>query len=288
MNRFSNYHPGVLFAYFLLILLAAMFSFHPVYLLLSLSGAVFFLIFSEGFRSALKRILLFLPFVLLVTVTNPLFSHNGATPLFFINDSAFTLEALIYGGLLGFMLMAVLLWFRCLNLIFTSEKIIFLFGKISPQLCLVFSMCLHFIPEFKRRFSEVYHVQKLYCNGTAKWRLYLYSFSSVITYSMEKAVITADSMRARGYGLKKRTAFSVFSFQKEDAFFLIVLLFLSSAVFYGMYMPFTNFTVYPETRFANISLEMILAYFFYGILCFLPSIVEIKERLKWKYSMSKI
>lgn len=288
MSRFANYHPWILFSYFLLVLLTTMFSFQPVYLLFSLLGVVCFLIFSEGFLSAVKQILIFFPFVLLVTVTNPIFSHNGATPLFFINDNAYTLESLIYGGLLGIMLMAVLLWFRCLNQIFTSEKIIYLFGKVSPQICLVFSMCLHFIPGFKRRFSEVFQVQKLYCKGVPKWRMYLYSFSSVITYSMEKAVITADSMQARGYGLKKRTAFSVFSFQKEDAFFLTVMLILSAAVFYGMYMPFTSFTVYPEIRFADISVQTVLSYFFYGILCFLPCIVEIKERLKWKYSMSKI
>ena len=39
----------------------------------------------------------YLPLFLLVAVTNPLFSHNGVTPLFFMNGNPVTLEAVVYG-----------------------------------------------------------------------------------------------------------------------------------------------------------------------------------------------
>lgn len=35
---------------------------------------------------------------LLVAVTNPLFSHNGVTPLFYLNGNPVTLEAFVYGA----------------------------------------------------------------------------------------------------------------------------------------------------------------------------------------------
>ena len=43
------------------------------------------------------RIGFYVPLFLLVAVTNPLFSHNGVTPLFFLNGNPVTLEALLYG-----------------------------------------------------------------------------------------------------------------------------------------------------------------------------------------------
>ena len=46
----------------------------------------------------------------LAAITNPVFAHNGATPLFFVGDIAFTLEALLYGAAFGAMLAASVMW----------------------------------------------------------------------------------------------------------------------------------------------------------------------------------
>ncbi len=39
----------------------------------------------------------------------------------------------------------------------------------------------------------------------------------MVTWSLENAIETADSMRARGYGLPGRTSFSIYRFDSRDS-----------------------------------------------------------------------
>ncbi len=39
--------------------------------------------------------------------------------------------------------------------------------------------------------------------------------SILVTWALENAIETSDSMRSRGYGLKGRTAFSIYKFTKK-------------------------------------------------------------------------
>lgn len=87
---------------------------------------------------------------LLVAVTNPLFSHNGVTPLFYLNGNPVTLEAFVYGAAIAVMVVGVMLWCRCYSAVMTSDKFLYLFGRAIPKLALVLSMALRFIPMFKR------------------------------------------------------------------------------------------------------------------------------------------
>ena len=55
-------------------------------------------------------------------------------------------------------------------------------------------------------------------------------FSIVVTWSLESGIITADSMRCRGYGLPGRTAFSIYRFDDRDRAALRWLLFCGGYV----------------------------------------------------------
>ena len=83
MKAFDHYHPFVLLVYFLALLLVAMFATNPVLQLLALLGGAAFSVITtkKGERRGDFAFYLFMFF--LVAVTNPLFSHNGVTPLFF-------------------------------------------------------------------------------------------------------------------------------------------------------------------------------------------------------------
>ena len=133
MNFFARLHPFVLLMYFVAVLSVSMFMQHPIYLTLSFLGGVGFLVFLKGIKYVIKSLATFVLLGLIITLTNPLFSHNGATPLFFINGNAFTLEALVYGGVFALLIICVIFWFSAFNQIFDSEKILFLFGRISPK-----------------------------------------------------------------------------------------------------------------------------------------------------------
>ena len=106
MNRsaFYRYHPLPLFLYFVFVLLLTMFSFDPILLTVSLLGAVSFFIFVNRSRLKVKNFILYSIVFLTATLSNPLFSHNGITVLFFMGDNAVTLESSYYGMNIGLMI----------------------------------------------------------------------------------------------------------------------------------------------------------------------------------------
>ena len=69
----------------------------------------------------------------------PLFRHNGATPLFYINDMAVTRENILFGGMMTLLLLAVLQWFYVWNELFGAEKIMYLIGRFFPAVSLSYS-----------------------------------------------------------------------------------------------------------------------------------------------------
>ncbi|MEE3428230.1 MAG: energy-coupling factor transporter transmembrane component T [Ruminococcus sp.] len=283
MNTLKNFNPIVLLIYFIYVLFISIFSFNPILLISGMLGAVLYCLVVSDKRSLLKSIAACIIILLAVTITNPLFSHNGKTVLFFINDNRVTLEAFVYGAVLGLCITEVILWFNCFNLVFDTERFIFLFGKISPKLALVLSMTLRFIPNFIKSFREINRTQKLISNKR-RLKRYLNSFSAVITQAMENSIITSDSMNSRGYGSKKRTFYSRFRFTLSDAVFLIItsVLFVLSVVYK------TDFTYYPELIFPSINFLEALGYLSFIILTFIPFIYELKEGIRWKYLISKI
>lgn len=284
MNTFQNFHPVTLALYFLSVIGVSIFTFNPMYLLVGFLGSVLFLITLTGLRATLKQLRLYILIFVIVTATNPIFSHNGATVLFFINDNRVTLEALIYGAVLGLMIVEVLVWFKCFNLVFDSERLLWLFGKTFPKLALVVSIALGFVPQFIRTFKSINSAQKSLNSKQGRVRRYLTSFSAVITRSMESAIITSDSMKARGYGLKNRTRFSRFCFTTYDGAYILVFLVLFGCTVPALALGHAKMQFYPY-----ITLELpAVSLLSFALLALIPSIFEVKEGLKWKYSISKI
>ena len=110
MKAFGGYHPAVTFTYFISVLLTAMFVWNPVIQLTALLGGIMFSLMLVRKKAILSDMGFYLPLFLLVAVTNPLFSHNGVTPLFFMNGNPVTLEAVVYGVFISVMVVGVLFW----------------------------------------------------------------------------------------------------------------------------------------------------------------------------------
>src|SRR5690625_3484351 len=150
MNRFSNYHPFVLFIYYISVLSITMFMMNPYILSLSLLGSLLFYVMLTSMRKFWKEVRFYIFVFLLIAVTNPLFVHKGETILFFLNDHPITLEAIIYGIFIATMLVAVIFWSKSYSYLMGSEKVIYLFGKIVPKLSLIITITLRLIPLFKK------------------------------------------------------------------------------------------------------------------------------------------
>ena len=284
MNTFRNLHPLTLAFYFLSVIGISIFTFNPMYLVVGFLGSVLFLLTLTGIKATLKNLRSFIIIFLIITVTNPLFSHNGATILFFINDNRVTLEALVYGAVLGLMIVEVLVWFKCFNTVFDSERLLYLFGKTSPKLALVVSITLGFVPQFIRTFKSINSAQKSLNSQQGRVRRYITSFSAVITRSMEDAITTSDSMKSRGYGLRGRTHFTRFRFTAYDGAYILVFLLLLVFTLPALVLGRTEVQFYPYIIFAKPTISLLS----FAVLTMIPSIFEVKEGLKWKYSISKI
>lgn len=159
-DAFSGYHPTVCFLYFTLVLMLSMCLMHPVYLAISLTGALAYAILLKGRKAVRFAAMGLLPMAALAALVNPAFNHEGATILTYLpSGNPLTLESMLYGAAAAVMLASVVLWFSSFNEVITSDKFVYLFGRILPALSLVLSMALRFIPKFKSQLQVVSEAQ---------------------------------------------------------------------------------------------------------------------------------
>lgn len=292
MTSLSEYNPIVILLYFLAVAGLAMFIMNPVLLLVSFCGSLsVFYTLNCGKKDRSKGMLLLL--FLLLALLNPIFHHNGTTVLFVVNDNPVTTEALAYGFTSATMVISVIYWFRSFSSVMTGERLLYVFGKVSPKLSLMLSMALRYIPLFADKFRQIKAARKalgLYKQDNLPdiLRSNLKAFVALGGWSLENGIVTADSMEARGYGSGRRSFFSRYVFRKRDLAALIVLLMLASAVVAVKLSGSLSFVFYPEMSGELLNKRALWAYACYTVLTMLPVIGEAAEREKWKSLRSKI
>lgn len=295
MNEFKNYHPLVNFIYFLFVIGFSMFFMHPVCLGLSLFCSFCYSVVLKGKKSLKTNLIVLIPLAFIMAVVNPLFSHEGITIITYLPDgNPLTLESVIYGVCTAVMLSSVIFWFSCYSEVMTSDKFLYLFGKVVPALSLIFSMTLRFVPRFIRQFKIVSNAQRCIGRDIAhgsiiqKAKNGLSIISIMISWSMENAVETADSMKARGFGLPGRTAFSLFRFDKRDKIAIAVILVLGLYILAGGINGTVSYRYFPSVKGVEKSLLGVSVFAAYFMLCVCPLMIEIWEVRRWKRLKSKI
>jgi len=293
LKSFASFHPVVLFIYYVIVMIITMFMMHPVILLFSLLGSLLFFAALNPMRTMLRDIRFYILVFLLIAVTNPIFVHRGETILFYLNSNPVTLEAIIYGFVIATMLVAIIFWSKSYSDLMTSDKFIYLFGKAIPKLSLIISMALRFIPLFRQQIKKVNQTQKtlgLYTSSSFTDRIMsgIRTFNSMITWSLENSIMQADAMKARGYGLKGRTNFTLFRWNKRDIFTLSFMAAVFSLIMYFNIQNLYAFNYYPVmsgTAFDKTQYVQFITIFVFMVL---PTLIELKENLQWKYLKSKI
>ena len=294
-DSFYNYHPTVNLLYFTLTITFSMLLTHPVAQIIALVCAITYAVSIEGKKSVLFLLKFCLPMVLLTAFINPAFSHEGVTILYYFNSgNPLTLESILYGVGAGTMLVTVLLWFSAFSRVMTSDKFIYLFGRVIPALSLVLSMSLRFVPKFKKQAETVVEAQR--CIGRdistgSLWKRFktaVLILSIMITWALENAIETADSMKSRGYGLRGRTAFSIYRMDDRDKYTLSWLLFCGLFLTVGAMLSAFGFRYFPSIRYAAFDMTTIPFYTVYFGLCITPVVLNFWEERKWKTIYSKI
>ena len=230
---------------------------------------------------------------LILTLINPLMSHNGITVLFVLNDNPVTLESLLYGADAALMILAVLYWLGTFSQIMTSEKILYLFGKFSPKIALILSMTLRFIPLLNQQCYQVSQTQKALGyyqtdNIIDTIRNKARVLDIVITWAIENGIITAESMDARGANIGRRTSFSIFYIRREDVYFIIILLILTAVTVTAMFRHTLTIEFYPAVAVPECSILHLSGILTFLALTLMPSVLQAEVALKWKYLQSKI
>lgn len=294
INTFKNYHPIINFTFFVAVIVFTMFFMNPFFLAVSFAASFLYSVLLKGSKALKFNLLFALPWLLVIAVMNPVFVHQGATMLFYVNDNPITLEAIEYGFAAGVMLVSVLMWFTSYNEVMTSDKFIYLFGRIIPALSLIISMTLRLIPRLKSQIRQISNSQKCIGMDTSTGNILqramhgIRIISILTTWALENVVETADSMKARGYGLRGRTAFSPFKFDRRDAFCLAVITFTVTICIAGQVSGVAYFQYYPYVKWAHAQPFTMVMAAAYLLLCFLPPILEIREEIKWHSLKSKI
>ena len=185
------------------------------------------------------------------------------------------------------MLTSVIVWFASFNIIMTSDKFIYIFGKAAPVLGLTLSMIFRFIPLLKSRFAEISMGQKCMGRGQQKGflkktRLILKEVSILISWSLEASIETADSMEARGYGLKGRTGFHLFKLTKRDLRALVAIAVTGGISAAGCIMGRTSIYYYPVIKAGEFDVMTIAAAAAYALLLVIPFAIDMRGEVKWK------
>lgn len=294
-GEFARVHPIVNFTYFAFVFAFSMILTHPLSQAVSLICAVVCGISVCGKKGVFFSLKYSLPVLLLTTFINPAFSHAGVTILTYLpTGNPLTLESILYGISSGCMLATVLCWFMCFNEIITSDKFIYLFGRIIPVLSLLLSMTLRFIPKLKVQIDTVKEAQKCIGRDVSQGSIFrrmrnaITILSIVITWSLENAIETADSMKSRGYGLKGRTAFSIYRFDERDKNILTWIVLCGLYVACGAVAGVFDWRYFPNIAGFPVSPFTASFHAVYLMMCLTPAFINETEVRRWKNIQSGI
>ncbi len=289
-DAFSKCHPAVNFLFFVgAIVCGALFQ-HPVWVLMAIvCGGAYYLLLRG--RKAAKSMLLMVLLALILTAINPVVNTRGEHVLFHLLGRPYTWEALVYGAALSGVLLAMLLWLGCYNAVLTGDKFTALFGSILPSISLLLVMVLRMVPNLLRKTRQIVGARRSVGKGpdeTApvqeKLRGGMTVLSAMTTWALEGSIVTADSMRARGYGVQRRSSFMIYRMTATDTAVLVLIILLLTAVITAACLGQVQAVFLPHLTVAPVSWGV----WVYGAYLLLPAVLRGKEAVQWHISRSKI
>lgn len=286
MRFFGTLHPAVSMCYFVCVIGLTLACPHVVTVLLSLLGGAMFNLALRGGKAFGRTMRFVLPMFLIVCIGNPLVNHRGVTMLFLLFNQWITLEAIVYGVVTACSLAAIILWFGCYQEVMTSDKFLYLFGKVAPATALLITSALRFIPQMQQNAAQIKESRAMLQDNSP--RLFqklahaIQNLSALLGMSMENAVQTADSMKARGFGARRRTTFHLFRFDARDARTLALILTLCGICVVARCYGHGYMEYYPRITALTMGPSSMTMFILFAALMLLPSILEAKEAVVWR------
>lgn len=302
MNALKQYHPVVGFSFFLLMIVMSLASMHPVFQCMSFVAVVGYALWISGPQAFVKGNWWVALLIVVVMLFNSIFGGRGLTVLMQLNlgfmQTQVTAEGLFYGFIMGLMLANVILWFNVLGKVSSMQGFIELFAGVSPTAGMMLARITVFIPELLAQAKLVDRAQNTLLSRKAvgaygdtpqeadsikrqqrKGQIaYASALSShLMEWGMEKSLITANSMVARGYGSRKRTSYRRTQLTLRDVVPLVIILVLGAASLVCSIWAGVEYSYYPYLD----SLELWWGYIPFFLLCLVLVALQIREELAW-------
>ena len=286
--RFDSYHPMINFLYFVAAITCTVCFKHPVFLALSCMCAFVYSVKLGG----IKMLFLNLFFILLAfgyAAVYASYEHFGVTILALnMIGNQITLESLVFGFVNGMIFATVGMWFCCVFILITSDKIVYLFGRISPKLSLFLSILLRTVPRVKVRAKRIEISREGIGRGILQgnlWEKFLHLLSLIsvlITWTLEDFVESSNSMKSRGYSLRGRTAFSIYRFDNRDRSLVIVFFWCLTVIAMGVLFDQTTMYFDPVLILNPITSMSYVFYGAYALFLMLPMGLQLVGEWKFK------
>ncbi|MFL5818058.1 MAG: energy-coupling factor transporter transmembrane component T [Conexibacter sp.] len=165
---------------------------------------------AAGVGAQLRRaLLLALPFALMIALLNPLVTRNGLTVIARLGEAPVlgrvdvTLEALVYGAVLGLRALALILCCALYAAVVDPDEVLRLFRRVSFRSALTATLATRMVPVLQRDGRRMADAQR--CRpGPPPSRVAL--VRAVAAGALDRAVDVAAALELRGYGSAVKAA----------------------------------------------------------------------------------
>jgi len=278
---FEACHPAINLIYFAAVIFGMLSFQHPVFLAIS-----FLCAFAYSLKRNREKALLFnlclLPCIVAFALYYSSYHHFGMTVLWQNRiGNNMTLESFAYGNVLGLQVAGAVIWMSCVYSVFSSDKVVYLFGKVSPRLSLFLAILLRMVPRIKAEAKRIHTARKGLGKGIDQGNLWqrvkngIRIFSMLISWTIGSLATMSDSMRSRGSSLRGRTAFSIYRFDNRDRLFVIGLFLCLTLTAMAMLQGLTDMVYDPLILCESIATANWIFCAGYAILCLMPLGLEL-------------
>lgn len=288
--EFENYHPMINLLYFAAAVICAACFNHPAFVAISWLGAFIYSVKRNGKRAFVFNICL-LVFAALYSAWYSYYHHFGVTALRvnFIGN-VITLESVVYGIERGISIITIVMIMSCVFSVFSSDKVVYLFGRVSPKLSLFISIVLRSVPKIKKQAKKIglarAGIGKSCGKGNLIQRIHnsVSIFSILISWITEDFVESSASMKSRGYSLRGRSAYSIYRFDNRDRIVVVLLFFCYTTSIMAVILNQTSIYYSPAIIWNRITPVSYVFYGLYAVFIFLPVCLEGYGSIKKDYS----
>ena len=278
---FEQCHPAVNLLFFVPVIAASAAFSAPVCILISFVCAFAYSVKRNGRRAVVFNSVLILLSALFALYYSS-YTHFGVTVLGknFIGNNI-TLESIVYGAATGFRLSAVIMWFSCMFSVFSSDKVVYLFGRASPRLSLFLTVLLRTVPKIKKDAGKINGARRGIGRGSGQRGFFgrirdlVSVFSATVTKTIESFATSSGSMRSRGSALKGRRSFSLYRFDNRDRAYVVAMFAAAAVTCSGAVLGYCRMLYDPKIVSPQITPAAVMTYAAYFVFCLMPLALDL-------------